>query len=194
MNLHIVNIIIKREYLTRVKKMSFIITTFLVPILFAALCMLPSLIMLMAKEEAKKIAVVDQSGIVMPFLKDTETTTFKQFGDVDPDMFKRQLDSVGMDALLVISPLDTASRTVTAVSYASKPLGMDMTEAIQALLDIFRKRGIRYVWACCFRENSASERLIRRCGFSFVQEGVFFAPGKKKEYASMEFCLELDPA
>ena len=108
MNLHIVNIIIKREYLTRVKKKSFIITTFLVPILFAALCMLPSLIMLMAKEEAKKIAVVDQSGIVMPFLKDTETTTFKQFGDVDPDMFKRQLDSVGMDALLVISPLDTA--------------------------------------------------------------------------------------
>lgn len=37
MNLHIVNIIIKREYLTRVKKKSFIITTFLVPILFAAL-------------------------------------------------------------------------------------------------------------------------------------------------------------
>lgn len=135
MNLHIVNIIIKREYLTRVKKKSFIITTFLVPILFAALCMLPSLIMLMAKEEAKKIAVVDQSGIVMPFLKDTETTTFKQFGDVDPDMFKRQLDSVGMDALLVISPLDTAARTVTAVSYASKPLGMDMTESIQGKIN-----------------------------------------------------------
>ena len=135
MNLHIVNIIIKREYLTRVKKKSFIITTFLVPILFAALCMLPSLIMLMAKEEAKKIAVVDQSGIVMPFLKDTETTTFKQFGDVDPDVFKRQLDSVGMDALLVISPLDTAARIVTAVSYASKPLGMDMTEAIQGKIN-----------------------------------------------------------
>ena len=68
-----------------------------------------------------------------------------------------------------------------------------MTEAIQALLDVFRKRGIRYVWACCFRENSASERLIRRCGFSFVQEGVFFFPGEKKKYGSMEFCLELDP-
>ena len=49
MNLHIVNIIIKREYLTRVKKKSFLITTFLVPILFAVLGTLPSIIMVMAK-------------------------------------------------------------------------------------------------------------------------------------------------
>lgn len=132
MNLHIVNIIIKREYLTRVKKKSFIITTFLVPVLFAVLCTLPSVIMMMAKEESKKIAVVDQSGIVMPFLKDTETTEFKQFAGVDPDVFKKQLDSVGMDALLVISPLDTVAQTVTAVSYASKPLGMEMTGSIES--------------------------------------------------------------
>lgn len=54
MNLHIVNIIIKREYLTRVKKKSFIITTFLVPILFAAICVLPSLIMVLARKSPKK--------------------------------------------------------------------------------------------------------------------------------------------
>ena len=131
MNLHIINIIIKREYLTRVKKKSFIITTFLVPVLFAVLCTLPTFIMMMAKEESKKIAVVDDSGIVMPFLKDTETVEFTQFSDVDPDVFKKQLDSVGMDALLVISPLDTVSKSVTAVSYAAKPLGMEMTESIE---------------------------------------------------------------
>lgn len=131
MNLHIVNIIIKREYLTRVKKKSFIITTFLVPVLFAALCTLPSIIMVMAKEESKKIAVVDQSGIVMPFLKDTETTEFRQYSGADPDVLKKQLDSIGMDALLVISPLDTVAKTVTAVSYSAKPLGMEMTEAIK---------------------------------------------------------------
>lgn len=131
MNLHIVNIIIKREYLTRVKKKSFIITTFLVPVLFAALCILPTVIMTMAKEESKKIAVVDESGIVMPFLKDTETVEFQQFEGVNPEVFKKQLDSVGMDALLVISPLDTVAKSVTAVSYASKPLGMEMTESIE---------------------------------------------------------------
>ncbi len=129
--MHIVNIIIKREYLTRVKKKSFIVTTFLVPILFAALCMLPSLIMVMAKEESKKVAVVDESGIVMPFLSNTETIEFKQFENADPEVLKMKLDSVEMDALLVISPLDSAKKTVSAVSYASKPLGMEASESIE---------------------------------------------------------------
>lgn len=131
MNLHIVNIIIKREYLTRVKKKSFLITTFLVPILFAALCTLPSIIMVMAKEESKKIAVIDQSGIVISHLSNSETVSFTQYENVDPDVFKKQLDSVGMDALLVISPLDSVKKTVTATTYASKPLGMEMTGAIE---------------------------------------------------------------
>lgn len=131
MNLHIVNIIIKREYLTRVKKKSFLITTFLVPILFAALCILPSIIMVMAKEESKKIAVIDQSGIVISHLSNSETVSFTQYENVDPEVFKKQLDSVGMDALLVISPLDSVKKTVTATTYASKPLGMEMTGAIE---------------------------------------------------------------
>lgn len=36
-----------------------------------------------------------------------------------------------MDALLVISPLDSAKKTVSAVSYASKPLGMETSESIE---------------------------------------------------------------
>ena len=135
MNLHIVNIIIKREYLTRVKKKSFIITTFLVPILFAAICVLPSLIMLLAKEEAKKVAVVDESGIVMPYLEDGETLQFESFEGENPDVLKRQLDSVGMDALLVISPLDTVNKTVTAISYAEKPLGMEVSSSIEGMVN-----------------------------------------------------------
>ena len=135
MNLHIVNIIIKREYLTRVKKKSFIITTFLVPILFAAICVLPSLIMVLAKEESKKVAVVDESGIVMPYLEDGETLQFESFGGENPDVLKRQLDSVGMDALLVISPLDTVNKTVTAISYAEKPLGMEVSSSIEGMVN-----------------------------------------------------------
>ena len=73
MNTHIVSIIIKREYLNRVKKKSFLVITFLGPILMAALCLLPSLIMFMANEKAQKVAVIDQSGIVMPYLTSNES-------------------------------------------------------------------------------------------------------------------------
>ena len=85
----------------------------------------------MAKEESKKIAVIDQSGIVISHLSNSETVSFTQYENVDPEVFKKQLDSVGMDALLVISPLDSVKKTVTATTYASKPLGMEMTGAIE---------------------------------------------------------------
>ena len=68
MKLRNIGTIISREYLVRVQKKSFLLTTFLVPVLFAAVCILPSVIMLMAKDKGKEIAVVDQSGIVMIFL------------------------------------------------------------------------------------------------------------------------------
>ena len=66
MNIRTVNVIIAREYLTKVRKKSFLLTTFLGPIFFAALCILPSLIMFMAEDTGKKVGVVDESGIVKP--------------------------------------------------------------------------------------------------------------------------------
>ena len=47
--------ILAREYMIRVKKKSFLLTTFLVPVFFAAMCILPSVIMIMAKDKGKEI-------------------------------------------------------------------------------------------------------------------------------------------
>jgi|SRR5574344_3835 ABC-2 type transport system permease protein len=131
MNLHIINIIIKREYLNRVKKKSFLWITFLGPVFFAAMCVLPSIIMLATKEEAKKIAVVDESGIVMPYLKNTKTIEYHQYANTNPDSLKSSLDSIGMDALLVVSPLDSVKKSVNVDSYSKKPLGVDMSSSIE---------------------------------------------------------------
>ncbi|MBO4742695.1 MAG: ABC transporter permease, partial [Bacteroidales bacterium] len=130
MNLKTIGIIISREYLNKVKKKSFLITTFLVPILFAAMCMLPTIIMLGTKEESKKIAVVDRSGIVTPFLQDSETATYKVLENADPDVLKTSLKAEGYDAMLLIGKLDEQARTVTADVYSVKPLGMDLSENI----------------------------------------------------------------
>ena len=79
MNLRIISTVISREYLTRVKKKSFLLLTFLAPVLFAALCILPSLIMLATKEKVQRIAVVDRSGIVLPYLTDSETARYTDY-------------------------------------------------------------------------------------------------------------------
>ena len=130
MNLRTINIIIRREYLNKVKKKSFLIITFLVPILFVALCILPTLIMMGTKESAKDIAVVDKSGIVLPYLKDSETIHYMDFSMLSVDSVKTYIESFGVDAVLGISELDEVNKTVTAETFSKKPLGVDMTESI----------------------------------------------------------------
>ncbi|MBQ3207054.1 MAG: ABC transporter permease [Bacteroidales bacterium] len=127
-----IGIIISREYLTRVKKKSFLLTTFLVPVLFAAMCILPSVIMFMAKETGKKVAVVDASGIVMPYLTDTETIDYTDYSSESADTMKASFASLELDALVVVSELDTVNRTVTVASYSDKPMSVDMKESIQS--------------------------------------------------------------
>ena len=132
MKMRNINTIISREYLTRVKKKSFLLTTFLVPILFAAMCILPSVIMFMAKDTGKKIAVIDQSGIVMPYLTDTEAVDYEDYSTEDAEAMKASFDSLGLDALVVVSPLDTVAGSVTVASYSNKPMSMDIKETIQS--------------------------------------------------------------
>lgn len=132
MKLRNIGIIISREYLTRVKKKSFLLTTFLVPVLFAAMCILPSVIMFMAKETGKKVAVVDASGIVMPYLTDTETIDYTDYSSEQADSMKSRFTALELDALVVVSELDTVGRTVTVASYSDKPMSVDMKDAIQS--------------------------------------------------------------
>ena len=125
-----INTIISREYLTRVKKKSFLLTTFLVPVLFAAMCILPSVIMFMAKDEGKKFAVVDQSGLVLPYLENSDAVTFEDYSSESPDSMKVKFEELGLDALVVISPLDSVARTVTVASYSEKPMSVEMKDRI----------------------------------------------------------------
>lgn len=131
MNRRIISVIIGREYMTRIKKKSFLLITFLGPIFFAAIVLLPSLIMLMTKEDAKKVAVVDQSGIALPFLKDDNTVAYSDFSSMNPDSVKTKMENLGMDAVLHISPLERDAKTVSVASYSKKPLGMDLQAKIE---------------------------------------------------------------
>ncbi len=124
--------IISREYMTRVKKKSFLLTTFLVPILFAAICILPSVIMFMAKDTGKKVAVVDQSGIVMPYLVDTDVVEYEDYSTEPVDSMKARFEALGLDALVVVSPIDSAAKTVSVASYSPKPLSMELKEGVQS--------------------------------------------------------------
>ena len=71
------SIVISREYLERVKRKSFIISTLLVPVLMIALMFAPALIMLFSDSESKTVAVLDDSGVVAPRLHSNDEIRFQ---------------------------------------------------------------------------------------------------------------------
>ncbi|HAQ18207.1 MAG TPA: ABC transporter permease [Prolixibacteraceae bacterium] len=69
-------LILKREYLTRVKKKSFIISTLLVPVFMAALMILPTYLAMMDDKEERTIAVYDPTSLILDKLESNEFTKF----------------------------------------------------------------------------------------------------------------------
>ena len=67
-----IGLIIKREYLRRVSKKSFLLLTFLTPFLFAALVFVPLWLSTIKGDKAKQVAIIDTTGKYAPLLKYTE--------------------------------------------------------------------------------------------------------------------------
>lgn len=130
MNLRTIGVVISREYTTRVKKKSFLVTTFLVPVLFAAVCCIPALIMIFNKDEAKQIAVIDSSGIVMPALVSDEEIQWADCSRCILDSLKAQFDDLPYSGIVYVSPLND-EKNVQVSSYAKKPLGMSVLAALE---------------------------------------------------------------
>lgn len=130
MDFKIIKTVIAREYKTRVKKKSFLVTTFLVPILFVGMIVAVYYIMGNTKERKQDVAVIDQSGIVMPHLTDTDRLSFADYSFESPESVKGRLAELGKDVLVVVSPLDTVSKTVSVQAYSKDPLGVEFTSGL----------------------------------------------------------------
>lgn len=114
-------IIIKREYLTRVKKKSFLITTFLVPLLFAGLIFLPILLSQM-KTSKSRIAVIDKSELIRYKLDNKENLVFK-YVDHDLETMKKIYKDSNFQGVLYIPEIDV-ERPMGISFYSEKQLGV----------------------------------------------------------------------
>jgi len=100
-----VSTIIKREYLTRVRKKSFIIMTILAPLMMAALIVVMPLMMMSGDKDFKKIAIIeDQTTEFKGVIPDTKDVDFEYLTDTNIDDLKNNFDKAGYYAVLYISP------------------------------------------------------------------------------------------
>jgi len=135
MDIRKMNLVLSHEFSVRVKKKSFILTTVLTPILFAALMVVPSLIMMNdSGDEKQTVLVVDRSGIVVPYLNDTETISYMVSSSSDVDSLKAHFQDMGADILAVYSELDV-NDDLSVQTYSGKQLNGDTRNTISGCGD-----------------------------------------------------------
>lgn len=145
-------LIIQREYLTRVRKRAFLVTTLLVPVLFVA-AIIGIAFISSASEEQLSLAVKDDSGLFENKVRGLDQTNLK-FTYYGPDAAGRDvlLDTYAaedFDGLLYIPELDVAKLAeldyLPQLSYyASQTVGYKTKSFLEAeLSEVMRKEMIR---------------------------------------------------
>ena len=129
-----IGIIIEREYLTRVKKRSFLLITFLAPIFFAALMFLPGILMLNSEkfDSKKTIAVCDESTLFTGKFKDTDVNTFI-YEEKDITDVKNLVREGVYDGVLYI-PGTSLTLPVNAEIYSMNQIPMTLTDYINTTM------------------------------------------------------------
>lgn len=119
-------IIIKREYVTRVRKKSFIIMTILAPILMAALIIGPTLVMMNQQQDYKKIAVIEEgSDLFKGVIRNTKNLEFDYLENVKVNDLKHSFEKAGYYGILYLSPeLINTPNAIQLISKKQPPIGL----------------------------------------------------------------------
>jgi ABC-2 type transport system permease protein len=124
-------IIIQREYLSRVKKKSFLIMTILGPILMASIWVIP-LYLANTSNEKKVIQILDETGIFNKKFKSTAELTFVPVS-MEIETAKNGLSSSGNYALLFI-PKTQLNVPTSAILYSSGQPSIDVKSHIKEVM------------------------------------------------------------
>jgi len=128
-------IILKQEYLKRVKKKSFIILTLLVPLLFIAMFALIIFLSVNSDKEERTIAVYDASALFLGELQQEGYTTYKFIPEERYNELKSNLKESEYYALLFIP--ENIYETNTAQLISRKQIPIELSEKIENKLSRF---------------------------------------------------------
>lgn len=120
-------LIIKREYLTRVRKRSFIIMTLLVPIIFIGMSFLIGYLAV-GSTSKKNVVVKDQSGLFKNKLENKNNLIFVFEGATDAEL-KKAIKDGQYDAYLNIPTFD-ANEKESFILYSKDQLGLEAENQI----------------------------------------------------------------
>lgn len=125
-----IGIIIRREYLERVSKKSFIISTLLMPLLMLGMMVAPALIMTFSTPEVKTIAVIDNSNLVGKHLESNDEVKYLPT-DIPLDSALANND---IDGVLFIDK-DIMTLPTGASLYTNGPASISLEQDIRSQIE-----------------------------------------------------------
>jgi len=124
-------LIIKREYLVRVKKKSFIITTLLTPLGIGLLVVLSAYLTAKGGQASKKVLVKDDSGVFSEAKIESKLYTY-DFSKDPLEKLKEDYKIQTYDLLVYIPPFEDLTKTKHSVEYYSQEkLSITTIESIE---------------------------------------------------------------
>ncbi|MFD0699591.1 ABC transporter permease [Myroides pelagicus] len=99
--MNILSLIIKREFIAKVRNKSFIVMTFLSPLFFVALMVFVAYLASM-KGENKQIAIHDESGLFFKQFKNNDAFTYQDLSAIDVEILKDSVAAEKYEGLIYI--------------------------------------------------------------------------------------------
>lgn len=125
-------LIIQREYLTRVRKRSFLIMTILGPVLMAATIVIP-VYLASRSNEMKTVDVLDETGLFREKFKNTGDISFR-YMESNLQEAKQTFTQTGDHALLYI-PMTSGALPVNAILYSQKTVNINVMTNIRNVMN-----------------------------------------------------------
>jgi len=125
-------IIIKREYLYRVSKKSFIILTLFAPLIFSALVFVPLWLASIKSSDIYNVAIVDRTGKYASLFKDTDMFHFQNATQIESLDSQKERRS-GIFAFLEITD-DLLDNPEAVALYSEKQIPADLTREVNQTL------------------------------------------------------------
>lgn len=123
-------IIIQREFMTRVKKKSFILLTILMPFIFAALIMVPLMLATIEGDEQKTVMVVDKTGRYVGSLKSTANYAFVPTADNKDEFYTEDSE---VEAVVQITA-DLAKNPTAVTIYSPREVKAELLSYVETCL------------------------------------------------------------
>ena len=176
-----IKLVLQREYLTRVRKKSFIIMTIIGPLLFGAIVIAPAWLAGLEDTQTKNIAVIDSSQLFVDQLPETEHIKFTYLKNKEVEDVRSNFEQSPYYGVLYITHL-VANTNSSVMFYSNKQPSLSVKSHISSSMEkILEQRKLR--------SAGIDENILQSVRTSINVRTIQWTEGGKEKESSTELAM-----